>query len=232
MILDLPIYITATFVLTVFITFLFFFRILSLSNLGQKKYIAIIGLVFWLVFQGLLSYNNFYLDTAGNLPPPFTFMGFAPAFILIASLFLTMRGRSFIDSLPLFELSLLSIVRIPIEIVLYWLFIEQLIPGAMTFHGFNFDILAGITAPFIALFGFRKSSLSTTILILWNIVSLILLLTIILLSAFSFPSVIQQYAFDRPNIGMLHFPFFWLPSFIVPFVVFSHLASVRILTRK
>ena len=40
-------------------------------------------------------------------------------------------------------LTLLHIVRVPVEIVLYWLFISKAIPGLMTFNGRNFDILAG-----------------------------------------------------------------------------------------
>ncbi len=229
---DLPLHIPVLFLLTVLLTFIFFCRIISLSNIGSKKTIVIFFLLVWLTLQGILSYNSFYLDTVGDLPPPFTFIGFVPTFIAIFFLFSTSRGRAFIDSLPLVELSLLSIVRIPVEIVLYWLFLEKLIPDSMTFHGFNFDILAGITAPLIAYLGFKKQTLSKSLLILWNVISLILLTTIILLSVFSFPSVIQQYAFDQPNVGMLTFPFFWLPSFIVPFVFFSHLVALRRLTEK
>lgn len=229
---EIPIYIPVTFLLTVLIAIGFAFKILSFSNINQKKYFVILGLMIWLGIQGINSYNSYYLDTVGSLPPPFTFIGFVPAFIFIATLFLTVNGRSFIDSLPLLSLSLLSIVRIPVEIVLYSLYLEQLIPKPMTFHGLNFDILAGITAPFIAYFGFRKSIISKPFLFLWNIISLILLLIIILLSILSFPSEIQQYAFDQPNVGMLHFTFFWLPSFIVPFVFFSHLVAIRRLKLK
>lgn len=224
---EIPLYITITFLITVLTTIVFFYRSVSLSLIGKRKKNVTLGVVLWLVLQGILSYSMFYLDTAGSLPPPFTFMGFIPSFILMSVLFLTISGRRFIDTLSLFDLALLSIIRIPVEIVLYWLFMERLIPEAMTFQGYNFDILAGITAPFIAYFGYKQSILNNTILILWNIVSLLLLITIILLSIFSFPSVIQQYAFAQPNIGMLYFPFFWLPSFIVPIVFFSHLVAIR-----
>jgi hypothetical protein len=36
----------------------------------------------------------------------------------------------------------------------------------------------------------------------------------------------QQIAFDQPNIGVMYFPFVWLPACIVPLVLLSHLASL------
>jgi len=232
MIPSLPFYVNLVFIFTVIVTAFFFFRIISLSNINGKYFWTTIALFLWLALQGYLSYSAYYLNTAGKLPPPFTFVGFVPTFIFIAILFFTEKGKSFIDSLPSFELTLLSIVRIPVEIVLHWIFINKFIPEAMTFHGYNFDIIAGITAPFIAYFGYKKVSLSKSFLLIWNIVSLLLLITIILLSVFAFPSAIQQYAFDQPNVGMLYFPFFWLPSFIVPLVFFSHLVLIRRLVLK
>ena len=191
-----------------------------------------IGIAIWMILQGVFSYNRYYLNTAADFPPPFTFIGFVPAFILMAILFNTNKGRSFIDSLPAYELAVLSIVRIPVEIVLHWIFIVKLIPEAMTFNGYNFDIIAGITAPFIAYFGYKKASLGKSTLLAWNIICLLLLITIILLSVFAFPSAIQNYAWEQPNVGMLYFPFFWLPSFIVPIVFFSHLVLIRKLVKS
>jgi len=43
----------------------------------------------------------------------------------------------------------------------------------------------------------------------------------------SAPSPIQKIAFEQPNIAILYFPFCWLPTFIVPIVLFSHLVAVR-----
>jgi len=44
---------------------------------------------------------------------------------------------------------------------------------------------------------------------------------------FSAPSPIQKFAFDQPNIAILNFPFSWLPTFIVPIILFGHLTSIR-----
>ncbi|MBL4624925.1 MAG: hypothetical protein JKY42_07285 [Flavobacteriales bacterium] len=126
----------------------------------------------------------------------------------------------------------MSIIRIPVERVLWWLFLNSTIPEILTFEGRNFDILAGIMAPIIAYFGFVKGSISNKFLLVWNVLSLMLLLNIVLNAMFSFPTVFQQFAFDQPNLGILYFPFFWLPSFIVPVVFFTHFVSIRQLLEK
>jgi hypothetical protein len=59
---------------------------------------------------------------------------------------------------------------------------------------------------------------------IWNWICLALLLNIVVRAVLSAPSPIQQFAFDQPNIAILHFPFVFLPGFIVPAVLFCHLA--------
>ncbi|MDB6080057.1 MAG: putative transrane protein of unknown function, partial [Akkermansiaceae bacterium] len=47
----------------------------------------------------------------------------------------------------------------------------------------------------------------------------------------SAPFPFQRLALDQPNVAILSFPFIWLPTFIVPVVLFTHLASIRQLAR-
>jgi hypothetical protein len=97
----------------------------------------------------------------------------------------------------------------------------------MTFEGRNFDILAGLTAPVVAYFGFVKSRLSNRFMVMWNVISLLLLLNIVINAILSAPFRFQQFAFDQPNIAVMYFPFVWLPCFIVPVVLFSHLVLIK-----
>jgi hypothetical protein len=122
-------------------------------------------------------------------------------------------------------------VRIPVELILYWLSLQKAVPALMTFEGRNFDILAGITAPAMALFFCSGSKTHNRILLAWNIVSLLLLLNIVGNALFSAPGPLQRFAFDQPNIAILYFPFNWLPVFIVPVVLFGHLVAIRQLCR-
>ena len=180
--------------------------------------------------QAMLAINGFF-DNNMTLPPRFV-LAVGPPLLVIIVLFLTKGGRRFIDSLPLSSLTWLQTVRVPVEIVLYWLMIEKTIPQLMTFEGRNFDILAGVTAPFVAWYTFDKGKLGRGFLLGWNIVCLLLVLNIVINAALSVETPLQQFAFDQPNRAVLVFPYIWLPAFIVPVVIFSHLASIRQLVKK
>ena len=165
------------------------------------------------------------------MPPRFVLLVLPPLVVIII-LFVTHSGRRFIDSLFLKTLTQLHVVRIFVEIILFWLLIYKYVPKLMTFEGRNFDILAGLSAPVIAYYGFTKNTLSKKFMLVWNIVCLLLLLNIVINAVLSAPFPFQQFAFDQPNIGVLYFPFVWLPAFIVPVVLFSHLVSIRRLSKK
>lgn len=230
MIDHLPIYIAVIFGLTTAATCWLFFnsiRHASSAITRNKSGYLLLGMIVWLFVQAALTLIGDYSEEPLPFPPKILLLGILPAMLTLVGLFLFPRGRLFIDSLPLQHLTYLNVVRIPVELVLYWLSIEAVIPELMTFVGRNFDILAGITAPLIAYFGFTRRSLNNSWILLWNVICLLLLINIIVNAFLSAPTPIQQFAFDQPNIAILYFPFSWLPTFVVPIVLFGHLASIR-----
>lgn len=234
MIDNLPIYISMTFGLTTLVSLQLFIWTIRNSNSEQTQKMAtpiFIGLTLWLTIQAVLTYKNVYNSDTNSFPPKIMLIGILPTILTIIFLFATSKGRQFMDSLPLKNLTYLNIVRIPVEIVLFWLFLNKAIPELMTFEGRNFDILAGLSAPIIAYFGLTKTILSRKTILLWNFICLGLLANIVVNALFSAPSPIQKFAFDQPNIAILNFPFSWLPTFIVPIVLFGHLTSIRQLIR-
>jgi hypothetical protein len=230
MIENLPSYISVMFALTTFLTLILFYFAVKKSRTGNSNYI-LAGLAVWLIIQAVLTLNNFYSTDTTSFPPRFLLTAF-PALLTIVILFVTNKGRGFIDSLPLTNLTYLHVVRIPVELVLYWLFLNKAVPELMTFAGRNFDILAGITAPFVAYFGLKQQKLYKKIILVWNFIALGLLLNIVINAIFSAPFSFQKFAFDQPNIAVLYFPFSWLPAFVVPVVFFSHLVSIRQLLKS
>ena len=151
-----------------------------------------------------------------------------PAILFIILLLTTKSGRRFTDSIDLKKLTLVHIVRVPVEITLFMLSTHKLIPELMTFAGRNFDILSGITAPIVYFVCFKNSQLKNRkLLLIWNFICLGLLLNIVINALLSAPFPFQQFAFDQPNIAILYFPFTWLPCFIVMIVLYGHLAVIR-----
>ena len=145
--------------------------------------------------------------------PRFQLLLLPPLFIILF-LFNTKNGRVFIDNLDLKTLTIIQIVRLTIEVVLYWLFFAKAVPQLMTFEGRNFDIIVGISATIIYYFGFVKTTLNKSILLVWNILCLGLLINIVVNGLLSSPSPFQQFGFEQPNIAILHFPFMFLPACI------------------
>jgi hypothetical protein len=220
----LPIYISVVFIMTTLLTATLLYN----ASTSFKSLIIIITL--WLSLQAAISLSGFYFLTTGT-PPRFA-LSIVPPLILIISLVFTKAGKSFVEGLKSPALTLIHIVRIPVELTLYWLFLHQAVPEIMTFDGRNFDILCGITAPFIYYWGHVKNVLSRSVLLAWNIICLLLLINIVSTAILSAPFDFQKFAFDQPNIALVHFPFIWLPSFIVPVVLFAHIINIRRLMKN
>lgn len=221
-----PFFIAATFLVVGFL--LYAVRQKVFDTFPAKLLIFLLPL--WLVLQAVLSLGAFHQNT--NFFPPTVFAFAAlPAFLLIIFYFIFYR-KTFIETLPLKILTILHIVRIPVELVLFWLFQAKQIPQAMTFEGGNIDILSGVSAPIIYFFAFRREKTKRLLLIVWNVLALLLLLNIVITSIVTFPSPMQQIAFEQPNRAVMYFPYVWLPSIIVPVVLFSHLAALWKLSRN
>jgi len=230
MIENLPAFISLTFGVTTLATLLLFYWAVKKSLAEKSKklspiiYFTLLG---WLILQAFLTVHHVYQSPTNSMPPKLLLFGILPAILTIIFLFITRAGRQFIDSLPLTLITYLNVVRIPVEIVLFWLFLHKAVPQMMTFEGRNFDILSGITAPFIAYYGLTKGKLSNRLILGWNLVCLGLLINIVLIALLSAPFPFQQFAFDQPNTAIFNFPFSWLPTFIVPIVLLGHLVSIR-----
>lgn len=216
---NLPSYVYLVFGLTVLAALFLFYKATNYS----KTFLFII--VSWMIAQTVTSLSGFYKIT-GSVPPRVGLL-LLPPLVMTIILFSTKKGRNFIDSLDIKTLTLFHIIRVPVELTLLWLFMHKFVPELMTFEGRNFDILSGISAPVIYYFGFVKKILDRSIILIWNFVCLGLLINIAINAVLSVPGTFQQFAFDQPNIGILTFPFIFLPSVLVPLVLFSHLTAIR-----
>lgn len=230
MIGGLPFYITLVFILTTIATLWLAYAALKQSGsviVRKRAKLILAVLLAWLLLQAVLAAKHVYSAETNAMPPRILVFGIAPVLMAIVALFITESGRRFLDSLSLVRMAYINTVRIPVELVLWWLSLNGAVPQLMTFEGSNVDILAGVTAPLIGYFGFARLRLDRTWLLVWHLAGLALLLNIVVLAFLSAPSPLQQLAFDQPNIAILHFPFCWLPTFIVPVVLLGHLASIR-----
>ncbi|MFT3945796.1 MAG: hypothetical protein QM763_02385 [Agriterribacter sp.] len=150
-------------------------------------------------------------------------------FAILGTVLLTFLTLKRIKKQKLNSNVLLSIhvLRIPVELVLYQLYLQNKIPALMTFKGWNFDILIGISALAIIIYQLIcKRRISRQLFIIWNIIGIAFLLFIVSLAILSSPLPIQQLAFDQPNVAVLELPFCFLPTCVVPIVLMSHILLI------
>jgi hypothetical protein len=188
---------------------------------GRDKRILFfsIGLLF---VTGAISYSGF-LQNIDAVPPRFLIL-MVP--VLLSFIFLYKA----IDKKKVNANYLVAIhtLRLPVEFGLYTLFLNKKIPILMTFAGWNFDIIIGISALLILFFQiFFKQSMGRKFSIAWNSIGILFLSFIVAIAILSSPFPFQKLAFDQPNVGILEFPFTFLPAVIVPIVFLSHLLLLK-----
>jgi hypothetical protein len=216
---NIPDYINWTFYFSVILTLVFL--LLAAPRIDKLAALCIA----WLSLQMVISASGYYLE-ADVFPPALASLVLPPLLVVLVSVFAGFN----IKSLKFFKagwLTFLHLVRIPVEMVLFWLYKEGLVPQDMTFQGRNFDIFIGLSAPIIVYLGYVKSVLPAWVVIIWNLVGMGFLLNIMGIAIMSTPGPFHVINLEQPNLAVLNFPFAWLPSFIVPTVFFAHLASIR-----
>ncbi|HTF03693.1 MAG TPA: hypothetical protein VK826_06680 [Bacteroidia bacterium] len=220
---NLPQGISILFIGTIFLTIFLF------AKATPSRFITVAFLLAWTIVFIALGKLDVFSDTT-VMPPRFIFM-MGPAILVMILFFATKKGRSVIDRMDIKALTLVHVVRLPVEIVLFLLAVHKTIPELLTFEGRNFDIIMGITAYPMAWWIFTRGG-SRKLLLAWNILGLVLLFNVVIHGVLSLPFPFQQFAFEQPNVAMLHSPYLLLPGLIVPVVMFSHFATIRLLLRK
>jgi hypothetical protein len=221
--LDLPLSLTVFFIITTILFYVGFLMTTLHGNERTKRRTHMIALLMmaWLIFQSTLALNRWYMDREAI--PPHLFFPLITALVFMSLALFTGRGKRFVSGMNPVVLTWLHLVRLPVEIALYWLAYFKQVPWSMTMYGHNFDIIFGITAPIMAYLVFNRKMVSMKIFQIWNALGLVSLLVIVITAIGSLPNF-SWWDASRPNYAVTHFPFVWLPAFIVPIVLFSHLA--------
>ncbi|MGO4875106.1 hypothetical protein ACEN2P_00765 [Pedobacter psychrotolerans] len=187
---------------------------------GTKKN-KIVSLIYftWLVIIGSITLSGFFVSNPKS---------FIVAIVSTIALSVFVFQKVDVGNINQKILLAIHLLRIPVEVILFGLFIQKKIPVLMTFQGWNFDIVIGITAIFFLLTAFRRESkIKDKVFLVWNVFGLIFLTIIVVIAILSSPLPIQQFGFEQPNIAILEFPFCFLPTIIVPIVALSHLLLIK-----
>jgi hypothetical protein len=204
-----------------------FDRAIKKSGLNNKFLVG-----YYLFFAGWIGYISI-LSFSGTLtldvrPPRLPLLIILPAFAIIAWFFISNRFKSIIEAFPLQLTVYYQSFRIVVELLIFGAYIKGLGPVHVSFEGYNFDILAGITAPVIGLLAFRGGKIRSNLLVLWNIGCLLLLANIVIIfnTLILNPSI---WGFESTPVKeeMFTLPYLFIAAVYMPTAVFMHVFSLR-----
>ena len=221
MIPNLPLYVSVSFIIIAI------YSIYAFAKSNQLKKYTLSILISWSVFISILSYLGVYHYQESDKGVRFLLV-LIPLIIFIVYL---IRHKSFYEHRDFRWSTAVHIVRFPVEFLLYKLALEKWIPIEMTFEGWNFDIILGITSIIlVVLLNFKK--VNRTLLLYWNIIGLIFILFIFSNGFLSQELFYKNFGYSVPNKGITYFPIILLVGVIVPIVVYTHITDILLLTKK
>jgi hypothetical protein len=181
----------------------------------------------WLLVTALVAAGG-VLRRFDATPPPFALLALAVAVVGIA-VPCSPLGRLLARGLPLWALVGFQVFRVPLELVMHRAYLEGVVPVQMTYSGWNYDIVSGITAGALGLWLLRRSA-PRWVVASWNVLGLLLLVNVVTIAVVSAP-VFGWFGPDRLNVFVTYPPFVWLPAILVTAALMGHILVWRRLSQ-
>lgn len=195
----------------------------------KQKRIArqfILGVLGWALLVSFLAWIQFFAEFSA-IPPRFIIVLLVPLLTILGLTIFSSDLAEILRHVPPAHLVYIQSFRIVVELLIWLLFLQDLLPIQMTFEGYNFDVLTGLTAPIVAYFCFVKKQWPRWVAIAWNFTGLVLVFTIITISVFSFPTPFRYFMNEPANRIVAQFPFVWLPAILVTIAYSMHFFSLK-----
>lgn len=188
----------------------------------RRTVVVAIGMALWLAAQAAAAQSG-WLGRFQDRPPPIV-IWFASMIAGTLLLGWSSFGKRFADRLPFAGLIGFQAFRLPLELVMHRAAAAHIMPSVMSFTGYNFDILTGITAIPLAWYVARRGP-SRPLIALWNLTGQLLLLVIVAI-AFAASPVFRAFGDDQLNVWVTRFPYVWI-AVMVGAALFGHVVTLR-----
>jgi hypothetical protein len=179
--------------------------------------VAWLGITFALARAGLLGFST---------TPPTMMVLIAVALVMAIGVGTSRLGRQIATGIPIAALVGVQAFRFPLELMLHQAYNEGLMPIQMSFSGFNFDILTGLSAIAVALVLVRRPR-SLTLVRIWNTAGVVLLVNILTIALLSAPSPFRAFHNEPANVWVEQAPWVWLPTVYVFAAITGHILVYR-----
>ena len=158
-------------------------------------------------------------------------MGLAAAmFVLGLLMAFTPLGTRLVDGVPLAALVAAQAFRFPLELLMHHAHSEGVMPYQMSYSGWNFDIITGLTALPVA-WALHRGLGGRRLALVWNALGSLLLLNIVVIAVVSTP-IVGLFGPDLLNTWVMFPPFVWLPAVMVLMAFAGHLVIARAIRRR
>lgn len=202
---------------------------------GRKRSGLFIGVLASVVgimaLSAVLAATGLLSDADAPFPP----MGVMILLVLALSIRggLGPLGTHMVADVPLVWLVGLQMFRLPLELVMHHAATVGIMPNALSYTGYNFDIVTGIGA--VLLFTALKAGVKVPAVVIWiwNLIGIYCLVAITIIAIATSPMV-HALGTDPSNLNtwVLYFPYVWLPVVLVTIAIISHIVITRIMLRR
>ena len=176
-----------------------------------------LGVTFALAASGRLSFTT---------RPPTMAIVILANLVLAFGISLSRVGQRIATGVPLAALVGAQAFRFPLELILHRAYTEGLMPVQMSYSGFNFDILTGLSAIVVAILLVRNRN-SLVAARVWNTAGIVLLANIVTIAILSAPTPLRTFHNEPANDWITHAPWVWLPTVFVVAAIIGHVLVIR-----
>jgi hypothetical protein len=180
----------------------------------------------WLALHAGIAESGILVGS--GMPPP-VMPYFVVTMLLAVVLAFSGVGRR-LAALPIGMLVGLHAFRLPLEWLLHELYLTGELPVQMTWSGYNFDVVTGVSALLIASASLRLD-IPRWVYLAWNVVGLLLLVNVVTIALLSAPLPFRQFMEGPPVVLVYHAPFNWILNVHVFTALVGHLVLFRALRR-
>jgi hypothetical protein len=185
--------------------------------------LATAGAVVWLKATWLVALSG-AIRRWDAVPPPLALLVGVIVMLGVAIAFSPL-GTRLVRGSALAALVGVQAFRLPLELLMHRAYEEGVMPEQMSYSGWNFDVLTGISAAVLAV-ALCRWRVPRWIVVGWNVLGRALLLNVVTIAIVSTP-LFRWFGDDRLNTWVAYPPFVWLPAVMVLAAWAGHLVVFR-----
>ncbi len=185
--------------------------------------VSVLVLWFLLVFVGSLL--GVFIGDASQPPLALGAGVILPVIVFLGGWFGSGRVQRFIDSLDIRAVAFAQVGRIlgGVFLIVYAL---GGLPGIFALPAGWGDVAIGLTAPLVAWLLVKKTRFRLSVLVLWNVLGLLDLITAVSLGILTSRSTLGVLAGETTSVLVVATPLSLIPTFLVPFYFMLHLIAL------